>query len=65
MLQKKRMTPTISIKYFMHGIVSLQFAKTTLLAWHYFWQGEIRSDTFWTDLVLLVFLTKSIFNRKI
>ena len=31
-------------------IVTLQSAKTTLLAWHYFWWEEIRSDTFWTDL---------------
>ena len=34
-------------------IVTLQSAKTTLLAWHYFWREEIRLDTFWTDLVLI------------
>ena len=32
-------------------IVTSQFAKTTLLAWHYLWQKEIGSDTFWTDLL--------------
>ena len=32
-------------------IVTLQSTKNTLLAWHYFWQEEIRSDTFWTDLI--------------
>ena len=29
-------------------IVTLQSAKTTLLAWHYFWQEEIGSDTFFS-----------------
>ena len=27
-------------------VVTLRFAKTTLLAWHYFWREEIGSDTF-------------------
>ena len=33
-------------------IVTLQSAKTTLLAWHNFWWEEIGSDTFWTDFVI-------------
>ena len=32
-------------------IVTLQSVKTTVLAWHYFWREEIKSNTFWTDLV--------------
>ena len=42
-------------------IVTSPSAKTTLLAWHYFWWEEIGSDTFWTDLVSS-FLCKLINN---
>ena len=47
------MTPTIGLKFFNAWavIVTSQSDKTPLLAWHYFWLEEIRSDTFWTDLV--------------
>ena len=53
MLQKKRMTPTIGLKFFLcvAVIVTLKSAKTTLLAWHFFWWEEIRLHPFWTDLI--------------
>ena len=39
------------IFYVRAVIVTSQSIKITLLVWYYFWREEIRSDTFWTDLV--------------